>query len=333
MQITQSVNPRRTRLWRDAAVLGLLLLIYRLTARLLSYVFHYVAYAVVSGKVSLVWKDIINYFSEHSSLYYSTSFQMAANISVSACAVIITLLIARLCFRVSVKSFIKVDKNAAKTGLRWMPSCFVFNMISSTIIGFLTAFLSRAGVTVPTADFSIRQPSALAVIAQFAYIIVLAPLFEELIYRGLVIKMLASHNKTAAVLVSALAFGLMHGNIPQAASAFCTGIIYAIIALKFGTILPTVIIHSLNNLVVNSNELLSAMNIKNAYGFISAIEICIALFGFFVWFTDYKFMKYDDSPDSEAKTAAFRGVMLNPMIVVYLSILVISIILGIIRAN
>ena len=53
----------------------------------------------------------------------------------------------------------------------------------------------------------------------------------------------------------------------------------------------------------------------------------------FVWFTDYKFMKYDDSPDSEAKTAAFRGVMLNPMIVVYLSILVISIILGIIRAN
>ena len=333
MQITQSVNPRRTRLWRDAAVLGLLLLIYRLTARLLSYVFHYVAYAVVSGKVSLVWKDIINYFSEHSSLYYSTSFQMAANISVSACAVIITLLIARLCFRVSVKSFIKVDKNAAKTGLRWMPSCFVFNMISSTIIAYFTNFLNSMGVSVPSSDFSIKQPSVLAVVMQFAYVIVLAPVFEEIIYRGLIIKVISPYSKTGAVLVSALSFGLMHGNIPQAASAFCTGVIYAIIALKCGSIFPTVIIHSLNNMLVNSPELLGALGINNSSAAISTIEIIVALIGFLVWFVDYKFMKYEPETDSRITTAAVKKVMTHPMIIVYFSLLLFFIIRAIILAN
>ena len=115
------------------------------------------------------------------------------------------------------------------------------------------------GVDVPTADFSIHQPSVIAVVMQFSYVIVLAPLFEEVIYRGLILKVITPYSKSAAILVSALAFGLMHGNIPQAASAFCTGLIYAIIALKCGSIIPTIIIHSLNNLIVNAPELAGAL--------------------------------------------------------------------------
>ena len=77
-------------------------------------------------------------------------------------------------------------------------------------------------LTVPTSDFSIHQPSAIAVIVQFSYVVIIAPIVEEFIYRGAILTALSPYGRGAAVLFSALAFGLMHGNIPQAASAFGT---------------------------------------------------------------------------------------------------------------
>lgn len=334
METTQTMpddmNKKRT---RDVAVLGILLIIYHFTAKYMVNVFHYVAYAVCSGSVTFKWSDVQSYFSSRPELYFSTAFQMSANISVTAMTVLVTLLIAGLAFKTTVWSYFKPDRQSVKTGFKWLSPCFVFNMLASTMISIVTGFLSSMGVSVPTADFSIRQPSVFAVIMQISYIVILAPVFEEIIYRGLIIKMISPYSKSAAVLVSALAFGLMHGNIPQAASAFCTGLIYAVIALKCGSMIPTIIIHSLNNLIVNSPEISSAMGIPYNTTVLSIVEICIGLFGFFVWFTDYKFMKYDDTPESEEKTAAVKKVMTNPMILIYFAILLIVIFSRIIQAN
>lgn len=332
-QLHNSPNHIQSKRTKNIAALGILLTIYYFAAKYLVYVFYYVSYAFYNGKVSLSWNEVLSYFTDRPQIIGSTSFQMSANISVSAVSVIFTLLIARFVFKFTVWSCFKPDKQAVKTGVKWISPCFVFNMISSTIIVFITGFLSTVGVYVPTADFSIHQPSLLAVIMQICYIIILAPLFEEIIYRGLVIKMLSPYSKSAAVLVSALAFGLMHGNIPQAVSSFCTGLIYAIIALKCNSIIPTIIIHSANNLIVNSPELASAMGIPYNSTVLSIIEICVGLFGFFVWFTDYKYVKYDDTPPSEQKTAAFRKAMTNPILLVYFSILLIFMFSSIIRAN
>ena len=64
-----------------------------------------------------------------------------------------------------------------------------------------------------TSDFSIHQPSAIAVIVQFSYVVIIAPIVEEFIYRGAILTALSPYGRGAAVLFSALAFGLMHGNI------------------------------------------------------------------------------------------------------------------------
>ncbi len=317
---------------RDIGVLALLLIIYNLISRYMIYPFYYVSYRFFAGEFTGSWNKVVEYFNDHRELNDSTTFQMTANIVITVFSAAITLLIAR-CFGISVRSYLKPSQQGGKTGLKWMPSCFVFNMISSTIIAYFTNFLNSMGVSVPSSDFSIKQPSVLAVVMQFAYVIVLAPVFEEIIYRGLIIKVISPYSKTGAVLVSALSFGLMHGNIPQAASAFCTGVIYAIIALKCGSIFPTVIIHSLNNMLVNSPELLGALGINNSSAAISTIEIIVALIGFLVWFVDYKFMKYEPETDSRITTAAVKKVMTHPMIIVYFSLLLFFIIRAIILAN
>ena len=67
---------------------------------------------------------------------------------------------------------------------------------------------------------------------------------------------------------------------------------------------------------------------------ISAVEICLALFGFFLWFTQYKFILcYDDKPKTEENKAVFRTVLKNPILIVYLSLLILTVILRLIKAN
>ena len=327
----QDIKRKRT---RDIAVLGILLLIYQFSAKLFVYTYYYIAYFIFSGKFSLSWSDVLNYFKDNKDLANSTAFEMAANISITAATVLLTLSVARFAFKIKLSGIFRVDKKCAATGVKWLSPCFVFNMISSTIIAFFTNLLSTVGVSVPTADFSIKHPSVAAVIMQVAYVVILAPLFEEIIYRGLIIKMVSPYSKSAAVLISALSFGLMHGNIPQAASAFCTGLIYAVIALKCGSIIPTVIIHGLNNLIVNSPDLADAMGIPYNEGVLSLIEICIGLFGFFMWCTQYKFIaKFDDTPQGEEKKLSFKSVMTNPLIVIYFCILVFVILWRLFEAN
>ncbi len=336
MEIQQTFNNNHSGSKRisNASVLGILLLTYYCVSRFLSEIYFYLCYFVMTGNITFKYSVLREYFTDKKELVSSTTFQMIADISITAACITVTLLVARLLFKQTVWSYLKTDKKGAKTGLKWLGPCFVFNMLASTVISYLTGFLSSMGVSVPSADFSIKQPSVYAVIMQFAYVAVLAPLFEEIIYRGLIIKLLAPHSKSAAVFVSALAFGLMHGNIPQAASAFATGLIYAVIALKCGSIIPTVIIHSLNNLIVNSPELLGAMGISNYHGAVSLLEICLALYGFFVWFTDYKFiLHYDDTPQTDEKKLAFKKVLSNPVMITYFCVLVFVIVYRIFKAN
>ncbi len=331
--IQTTANGNNRRIGRDCTVLGFLLLLYHFTAKLMGYVFYYASYAVLSKKFTLSWETIKQYFSDNYETYSSTSFQMTANISVTLATILITLLTAGLLFKVNVLSLVKPSSENAKTGVKWLPPCFVFNMVSSTIIAYVTSFLNSVGVSVPTSDFSIHKPSVAAVMIQILYVVILAPLFEEIIFRGLIIKMLSPHSKTAAVLVSALAFGLMHGNIPQAASAFATGLIYAIIALKCGSIVPTMIIHGLNNLIVNSPELLEGLGIKNMNGVISLVEICVGLAGFLIWFTSYKYMIFETEKDTAMRKTQMQKVLTSPLLVIYLLLQVFYIVWGMISAN
>lgn len=123
---------------------------------------------------------------------------------------------------------------------------------------------------------------------------------------------LSPYRKGAAVLFSALAFGLMHGNIPQAASAFGTGLVYAIIAAKCGSILPTVIIHCLNNLLANFSSISDAIGLEHYETFMSVAEIVIGLVGFMVLFTSLKKLIIDDSENVLTPKECRRYVFTNP---------------------
>lgn len=132
------------------------------------------------------------------------------------------------------------------------------NFLSPGIQIFLIAALFS--LTVLYQYWSSKKTGKMYSVYPVAVSPLLAPIYEEVIFRGFVLAALLSiYSLTTAVIVSSLLFGLWHlknifwegkvGVIKQMAYAgFVIGPILAILTVWSGTIWLAVIVHYLNNL-------------------------------------------------------------------------------------
>ncbi len=81
------------------------------------------------------------------------------------------------------------------------------------------------------------------------YTVVLAPLSEELAFRGAVLSRLSERGQTAAALISALFFAAYHMSFVQFPYTFVLGYFLAALALRSGSIVPCILVHAANNLL------------------------------------------------------------------------------------
>ncbi len=120
-------------------------------------------------------------------------------------------------------------------------------MISGSYIGsFINAIYSTIlGIENydPVSDLIYSTPMPLL----FLLTVVLAPLMEELIFRKLLLDRLSVYGSKFAILVTAVAFGLFHGNIDQFFYATLVGIVLGYVALKSGNWLYSVLVHMVMN--------------------------------------------------------------------------------------
>ncbi|MDR0943564.1 MAG: CPBP family intramembrane metalloprotease [Ruminococcus sp.] len=77
--------------------------------------------------------------------------------------------------------------------------------------------------------------------------VITAPILEELIFRGIILGALSRYDRTFAIIVSAVMFGATHGNFQQAVYATVMGIVFGAIALRYNSIIPSVIAHTFVN--------------------------------------------------------------------------------------
>ena len=114
-------------------------------------------------------------------------------------------------------------------------------------------------------------------------IAVLPAVTEELLYRGIVLNGLRGLGKWPAILLSALAFCLMHGNIAQFPYTFLLGIVLGYVMFETANLCLCIIIHFFNNATVLTQMYISGdpnQSIPKLTDY-SAADILLAI-GFFV---------------------------------------------------
>lgn len=119
--------------------------------------------------------------------------------------------------------------------------------LSQMMISIMELVLNLFGYTM------IEGMEALAVdfdnFSMFLYAGVLAPITEEILFRGLVQRTLMPFGKRFAIFCSAFTFGLYHGNLVQTPFAFLVGLILGYVAAEYN-IFWAMLLHMINNLVV-----------------------------------------------------------------------------------
>lgn len=87
-------------------------------------------------------------------------------------------------------------------------------------------------------------------ISSFVQICLLAPFIEEILIRGFVFGgLITTYGTFIALLISAILFALLHFNMVQTLSAFISGILLGLLYLYTGSILMSILAHSLYNFI------------------------------------------------------------------------------------
>ena len=121
--------------------------------------------------------------------------------------------------------------------------------LTDKFISLIAIFLDHIGVkinstiNIPLSNFG-EYALALLIVA------VLPAVCEELVYRGIILNGLRKYGKWTAILLSALAFCLMHGNLAQFPYTFLLGIVLGYVMFETSSLILCITIHFFNNATV-----------------------------------------------------------------------------------
>ena len=107
---------------------------------------------------------------------------------------------------------------------------------------FVETVLNKFDLTSITNQDGLGE-SPLGVALGTMYTCIIAPITEEMLFRGMLLKVFSKANQRFAIFASAFFFGLAHGNIPQFILAFLLGIFMAHITMRHNSIIPSITVH------------------------------------------------------------------------------------------
>lgn len=145
------------------------------------------------------------------------------------------------------KVFNKREKMRFGTLLVLLCVCMAIQFINSFWISGLEWFMNLFDKSIMETLESVSGSSDS--LSMFLYASIVAPITEELIFRGYIQGSLSRFGRKFSILCSSLLFGFFHGNLVQIPYAFLAGLLLGYVAAEYH-IGWSVAIHMFNNLVL-----------------------------------------------------------------------------------
>lgn len=212
---------------------------------------------------------------------------------------IITIILLTKLLKIKPREYIKKPTNWTQITVNCTLWAMSISFFVSIINGILQQiFTSQTGLEPIAPDTSLPQSQnpTLILIIYFIRISVLAPVFEEVIFRGIILNSLKKYGSVFAIVTTSLLFGLWHGNFSQAVPICVSSIMLSIVALKTNSIIPTIIMHYINNtfsLIFDKISQVYGDNISNSIFYITMTTIIIL--GFILYLKDKNTIKIKSS--------------------------------------
>ena len=136
-----------------------------------------------------------------------------------------------------------------------------------------------SAINIEGQKFIVQRP----IYTDIIYAICIAPVLEEIVFRGVLMTYLKKYGIQTAIIVSSLFFGISHYNIYMIIPAFFIGIVLAYVSYKY-SIKYSILLHILLNIVANMSKIIFVLKgpkeIFPLLGiiFISLFVLCLIFF-------------------------------------------------------
>ncbi len=152
------------------------------------------------------------------------------------------------------KTFFQKPKTSPVFTFRWCIISLGVTYIVSIAFDWVFSILEQMGMHINDLSSELpTEPWELAI--YFLFVVICAPLFEEILFRGIMLSHFKKYGCIFASVITGVLFGLIHQNHGQMFFAAALGFIFAIIDLKAGSILPSIFGH----VVVNGYNFLNTL--------------------------------------------------------------------------
>ena len=102
-------------------------------------------------------------------------------------------------------------------------------MVFQLVTGILESLFNVFGLSILESLNTVSTDTP----SMYLYAGILAPITEELLFRGLILRTMEPFGKKFAIFTSAFLFGMFHGNLPQAPFAFAVGLVLGYTAMEY----------------------------------------------------------------------------------------------------
>lgn len=124
----------------------------------------------------------------------------------------------------------------------------------------ISDIISQYGFVTSPPDDELYSSTVLGMVMSTVYGCIIAPITEEMLFRGMLLRVFSRANQRFAVFATAFFFAVGHRNIQQAVMAFLMGIFLAHITLVHGSVIPSIIVHIFINTIASVMGELSQAN-------------------------------------------------------------------------
>lgn len=163
------------------------------------------------------------------------------------------------------------------TYLLIIPLAISSMMMGNGLVSIIQSFLPKTWLAAYDDTSAILYGCGIEV--QILTTVIAAPIIEEIIFRGLIFKRIRRvSNATVAIIISALLFGIFHGNVVQGIYAFIIGALLAYVYEKYKCIVAPILFHMTANAVsVWSTNMVSQEELQKSQDIVYNAETLISL--------------------------------------------------------
>ncbi len=232
----------------------------------------------VSTYTNITGTSSVDAFME-SDFYYVYMFVLSL-IPISLCILALNLFFRRKLSVIMLKPTVN-RKDFSLLTLVGMVSIPLGSIVSAMTAGLMeSAGLKIPETTVPN--------GVLPIIFFFLSHVIVAPIFEEILFRSIILERLRRYGDVFAIIVSATLFAFMHSSLHSIPFAFVSGIIFGLLAVLSGSSLASMIVHFANNLLSTISLVCLANGYGNSFSLILIAIYCVIIITAIICFSIIK---------------------------------------------